>query len=300
MHLHSGKVDIERAHRRAATGRPDATPGAAALIAQRKADPHDVVELQRMLGNAAVMQLLHDDEAAADSHSPVLDVVGRGGGQPLDQPVKAGMERALGADLSDVRVHTDGSAAASAQAVQAHAYTVGSDIVFGPGQFQPESPTGQRTLAHELTHVVQQRNGPVSGTPTGDGISVSDPSDTYERAAEANADRIVSSGHSDTQGGDGGGGHSSVQREAGAGEEEEVQGLWVQREDKKPEEEEEPVQGLWVQREDKKPEEEEEPVQGLWVQREDKKPGEEDEEPVQGMWVQRDEQKPEEEEPATA
>jgi hypothetical protein len=282
MHLQSGKVDIERAHRRAATGRPDATPGAAALIAQRKADPHDVVELQRMLGNAAVMQLLHDDEAAPDGRSPVLDVVGRGGGQPLDQPVKAGMENALGADLSDVRVHTDGTAAASAQAVQAHAYTVGSDIVFGAGQFQPESPTGQRTLAHELTHVVQQRSGPVSGTPTGDGISVSDPSDTYERAAEANAERIVSSGHSDTQGGDGGGGgHSAVQRDAGAGEEEEVQGLWVQREDKKPEEEEEPVQGMWVQREDKAP-------------------GEEEEEPVQGMWLQRDEQKPEEEEPATA
>jgi hypothetical protein len=182
MHLHSGK-DIERAHRRAATGRPDAAPGAAALVAQRLADPHDVVELQRTLGNAAVMQLLRDDDAGAEGQSPVLDVVGRGGGQPLEGPVKAGMENALGADLSDVRVHTDGTAAASAQAVQAHAYTVGTDIVFGPGQFQPESPTGQRTLAHELTHVVQQRSGPVSGTPTGDGISVSDPPDTFERAA---------------------------------------------------------------------------------------------------------------------
>jgi hypothetical protein len=254
MHLHSGK-DIERAHRRAATGRPDATRGAAALIAQRKADPQDVVEMQRTLGNAAVMQLLHDDDAGPDDHSPVLDVVGRGGGQPLEGPVRSGMEHALGADLSDVRVHTDGTAAASAQAVQAHAYTVGTDIVFGPGQFQPESPTGQRTLAHELTHVVQQRSGPVLGTPTGDGVSVSDPSDSFEQAAEASADRIMSGGHSDTHGGDGGGGHSAVQRDAG--EEEQVQGLWVQREDKKPEDEEEPVQGLWVQREDQKPEEEE-------------------------------------------
>jgi hypothetical protein len=273
MHLHSGK-DIERAYRRAAAGRPDAAaaPGAAALVAQRLADPHDVVELQRTLGNAAVMQLLRDDDAGAEGESPVLDVVGQGGGQPLEGPVKAGMEHALGADLSDVRVHTDGTAAASAQAVQAHAYTVGTDIVFGPGQFQPESPTGQRTLAHELTHVVQQRSGPVSGTPTGDGISVSDPSDTFEQAAEDNADRIMSGGHSDTHGGDDGGGHSSVQREAGAGEEDEaVQGLWVQREEKAPEEEEEPVQGLWVQREGMAPEEEEEPVQGLWVQREEQK-----------------------------
>jgi hypothetical protein len=274
MHLHSGK-DIERAYRRAATGRPGAAPGAAALVAQRLADPHDVVELQRTLGNAAVMQLLREDDAGAEGRSPVLDVVGQGGGQPLDGPVKAGMEHALGADLSDVRVHTDGTAAASAQAVQAHAYTVGSDIVFGPGQFQPESPTGQRTLAHELTHVVQQRSGPVSGTQTGDGISVSDPSDTFEQAAEDNADRIMSGGHSDTHGGDGGGDHSSVQREAGAGEEDEaVQGLWVQRE-AQAEEEEEPVQGLWVQREEKAPEEEEEPVQGLWVQREEQKAEEE-------------------------
>ena len=83
-------------------------------------------------------------------------------------------------------------------------------------------------------------------------------SDTFEQAAEDTADRIMSGGHSDTQGGDAGGGHSSVQREAGAGEEDEaVQGLWVQREEKAPEEEEEPVQGLWVQREEQKAEEEE-------------------------------------------
>ena len=59
-------------------------------------------------------------------------------------------------DFSQVRVHADAHAAESAQAVQALAYTVGSDIVFGAGQYAPATTAGQRLLAHELTHVVQQ------------------------------------------------------------------------------------------------------------------------------------------------
>jgi hypothetical protein len=213
--------------------------GTPALVARCKANPNAVVELQRTVGNAAVVQLLHDEDGTAGS-SPVLGVVDRGGGEPLDSPVRSGMERALGVDLSEVRIHTDAAAAASAHAVQAHAYTVGNDVVFGTGQYEPGSPSGQRTLAHELTHVVQQRSGPVSGTPTGDGISLSDPSDSFERAAEANADRIMSGAASDALAGASGEGSSSVQREAAPENEEEatLQGLWAQR-DKGPENEEE-------------------------------------------------------------
>ena len=80
----------------------------------------------------------------------------RGGGQPLPTSVRAFFEPRFERDFSQVRVHADTPAAESAQAVQALAYTVGSDIVFGAGQYAPATTAGQRLLAHELTHVVQQ------------------------------------------------------------------------------------------------------------------------------------------------
>jgi hypothetical protein len=76
--------------------------------------------------------------------------------------------------------------------VNAHAYTVGSNIVFQRDRYDPGSDTGRTMLAHELTHVVQQRSGPVDGTPTAGGIKVSDPSDRFEREAAANAERVMS------------------------------------------------------------------------------------------------------------
>jgi Domain of unknown function (DUF4157) len=68
-------------------------------------------------------------------------------------------ETRFGHDFSRVRVHTDNEAAEAAQAVQARAYTLGSDIVFGKGEYAPTTPSGRRLLAHEMTHVVQQRQG---------------------------------------------------------------------------------------------------------------------------------------------
>ena len=130
-----------------------------------------------------------------DAHgktSLVLDVVGKGGGQPLAPEVRADMESRLGADFSNVRVHTDAQAAKSAAAVSAQAYTVGNEVVFGHGSFAPDSAAGKRTLAHELAHVQQQRKGPVSGTDTGGGVAISDPSDDFEQEAEATASRALS------------------------------------------------------------------------------------------------------------
>lgn len=82
-------------------------------------------------------------------------------GLPLPRTVRAQMEDGFGQDFSGVRIHADASAARSADAVGALAYTVGHSIVFGRGQFLPETATGQRLLAHELAHVVQQRSGRV-------------------------------------------------------------------------------------------------------------------------------------------
>ncbi len=84
-------------------------------------------------------------------------------GQPLDQATRAEMEARFGYDFSRVRVHCGAAAERSAQAVNAHAYTVGRDIVFASGRYSPRTTEGQRLLAHELTHVVQQSVAPVHG-----------------------------------------------------------------------------------------------------------------------------------------
>jgi hypothetical protein len=120
--------------------------------------------------------------------------------------------------------------------VQAKAYTVGDEIVFNQGAYSPDTDSGKHTLAHELTHVVQQRSGPVSGTPTGDGVAISDPGDRFEREAEASATAVMSSA-----------GPESAQRQTPDAS---AAAAPVQREDLMDEEEEEPVQEMPLQRED--------------------------------------------------
>jgi hypothetical protein len=97
------------------------------------------------------------------------------------------MESSFGTDFSDVRIHRGPEATAAAAALGARAYTIGSDVVVADGA------EDERTLAHELTHVAQQRSGPVDGTDHGDGLRVSDPSDPFERAAEAAATSALES-----------------------------------------------------------------------------------------------------------
>jgi hypothetical protein len=227
--LEAGKahrVDRENAD----TTSPDLAARAAVAGRSEALAPAAVLRLQRAAGNAGVAAALESDQ-----ESPVKSVVGRGSGQPLEAPARQRMEASFGADFSDVRVHSGGSAAASAQAVDAHAYTVGNEIVLGDGQ-TPGSPAHERTLAHELAHVVQQRSGPVDGTPTAGGISVSNPADRFERAAETTADAVVSTGRAPDAGT--AGAAASIQRqEAPEEEEEEVQALAIQRQEA-PEEEE--------------------------------------------------------------
>ena len=83
----------------------------------------------------------------------------QGGGQPLPESVRAYIEPRMGYDFSGVQIHTNGHAAQLARSVDALAFTVGRDIVFGAGQYRPETNEGKRLLAHELTHVVQQNQG---------------------------------------------------------------------------------------------------------------------------------------------
>lgn len=85
-----------------------------------------------------------------------IQVLRQGGGQPLDPPTRAFMEPRFGHDFSGVRIHSDSRAADTCRLINARAFTIGENIGFAPGQYDPESTPGRRLLAHELTHVVQQ------------------------------------------------------------------------------------------------------------------------------------------------
>jgi len=162
-------------------------PAMGAAAAARRPDvlgSAGMLGVQRAAGNAAAAEMMEE-------RSPVHDVVS-GSGSPLDEGVRTDMEARMGQDFSDVRVHTGDAADASARSVSAHAYTVGPNIVFQRGAYDPGSAQGQTLLAHELTHVVQQRSGPVDGTPAAGGVSVSDPSDRFEVDAARNAERVMS------------------------------------------------------------------------------------------------------------
>jgi len=212
--------------------------GAEALMLGRTdaLTPAAVIHLQKTAGNATVSAALEEQEP-----SLVKNVVGSGGGAPLDNGTRGFMESRLGADFSDVRVHTDATASESARSVQAHAYTVGSDVVFQSGKYAPESDSGKRMLAHELTHVVQQRSGPVAGTPAPGGIQISHPSDRFEQAAESSADRVMSSA-SGSAPASVASAPASIQRDDE--EDKDLQGSFVQRDD----EEDKDLQGSFVQR----------------------------------------------------
>lgn len=190
--------------------------------------------LQRAAGNGSTAALIDDERSA------VHDVVGSGG-SPLQPDLRADMEGRFGHDFGDVRIHTDGAAHDSAKSVNAQAYTVGSNIVFQRDRYDPGSDAGKHMLAHELTHVVQQRSGPVDGTDAGGGVKVSDPSDRFEREAVANADRIMSAPApvtgpaQDVQRCAGEHGAASVQREGD--DEEETAQTFVQRAEEEGEEE---------------------------------------------------------------
>lgn len=110
--------------------------------------------IQRFAGSAAA----HAQAAPAS-----VDRVLAGSGRPLNAALRRDMEQRFGHDFSRVRVHAGAAAEQSARDVNARAYTVGSNMVFGAGQFAPGTDAGRRLLAHELTHVVQQGGSGAGG-----------------------------------------------------------------------------------------------------------------------------------------
>ena len=149
------------------------------------------------LGNAAVQRLLRSvgvqrsGGGSGSVEESVAEAIKskQGSGQGLDSGASREMGASMDQDFSDVRVHADAEADALNKAVRADAFTTGRDIFFREGKYQPGSSEGRKLLAHELTHVVQQRGAPASG---GD-MSVSSPDDASERQAGAVADKVSAS-----------------------------------------------------------------------------------------------------------
>jgi hypothetical protein len=117
--------------------------------------------VQRKCSQCAEEEVVQrDSDEPASNVSPEalasVDSVRSQAGQPLPTSIRKFFEPRFGADFSAVRVHTHPAAAQSASALHARAYTLGSDIVFGAGEWSPEGDDGKQLLAHELTHVIQQ------------------------------------------------------------------------------------------------------------------------------------------------
>lgn len=120
---------------------------------------------------------------------PIVHEVLRSPGQPMDPATRASMESRFGHDFSQVRVHTDAKAAESARVIGARAYTAGQDVAFGEGQYA----AGKGLLAHELTHVVQQRRG--GGNSLQNQLRFGSADDSHEHEADRIAS-IVADSHS--------------------------------------------------------------------------------------------------------
>ena len=188
--------------------------------------------LASQIGNAGVARLVEEQGIHRSAGGPAkLDGEiaraidqRRGRGSDLDTDARSTLETAMGEDFSNVRIHHDTEAHELSKAVSAEAFTTGSDVFFQSGKYDPGSSAGQKPLAHELTHVAQQR-----GAAPAAEMTVSDPGDASEMEAASVADRIASAPSV-------GQAPATVSR---AAEEEEVQ---TSRVDRAAPEEEEPVQ----------------------------------------------------------
>lgn len=180
-------------------GRQASTREAAQYVSGRGRPTATVLRaLQRTVGNARVQRALGSQAEAGDEAYPGLVeelARERGGGQPLPPDVQARMEHAFGDghDFSGVHVHTAPQADVLNRRLRARAFTAGQDIFFREGEFAPETGSGQKLLAHELAHVVQQSQGVVDNiASSGDRVVVGAPDDAFEQAADHVAEAVTS------------------------------------------------------------------------------------------------------------
>jgi hypothetical protein len=134
-------------------------------------------------------QRLQDSNTEQITEQHLAHKVLAASGQSMDTATRGFMESRFGYDFSRVKLHTGAMAAESAQAVNARAYTVGQNIVFAAGQFAPSTNAGRSLLAHELTHVMQQREVGNAGRA----LTISHPDDATEQQADQIAREVVAS-----------------------------------------------------------------------------------------------------------
>jgi Domain of unknown function (DUF4157) len=163
------------------SARDDAAPTPSAAVDKRLSD------LTSAVGNVAFSAFARDGAGLSPDgrvHPDVEQAIARtrGSGPPIDRGVRDRAAPVLGDPLTDVHVHTDLGADALTHAMSARAFTTGTDIYFGRGEYRPGTSAGDELIAHELTHVVQQRGASISGP-----LTVTEPGDALEAEADAAA-----------------------------------------------------------------------------------------------------------------
>lgn len=151
---------------------------------------HALRRLASTIGNAAMARWARPGSGLLPGGAVHPDVQSaieaqRGGGSALDADARARIAPAVGDALTDVRIHDNAAADTLARSVEARAFTVGADVFFAGGEYRPNTASGDRLLAHELTHVVQQR-----GATAGGQLRVTDPGGADETEAESIAGEL--------------------------------------------------------------------------------------------------------------
>jgi hypothetical protein len=170
-------IDGEREH----------APAPQPVVERTVPPPSPVEAIASTVGNRAFGQLIGrmpGDGILPDGvvHPDVASTIAQtnGSGHTLDPAARERLAPHVGDPLTDVRVHTDTTADALARSVSARAFTTGTDVYFASGEYRPGTSDGDSLLAHELTHVTQQRGAPTSGP-----LTVSEPGDAMETEADA-------------------------------------------------------------------------------------------------------------------
>ena len=140
------------------------------------------------LSLARIMREALSGSSLAPDAADMVDRASADPGTSLPQTLLEPLEKQLGTELSGVRVHTSASSQHAAQALQANAYTVGQDIHFASGKYAPDTSSGQRLIAHEVAHTVQQQDA--SAGPQTE-LEVSQPGDAHEVEADSFADAFM-------------------------------------------------------------------------------------------------------------
>jgi Domain of unknown function (DUF4157) len=186
-------AESDREHARGAPPGKQSAAGTAEATSPQRALEYSQWLLSPARGWSAPHELRIDRRASGEHDEDRLPealalVAAAGSGAPLPAALRQQLSLQLGADLSRLRVHTDARAAEAAAALHAQAFTIGHEVYFARGAYDPDSPAGIELIAHEAAHVAQNQHSFSSG-----GRRVSDPGDAHERSAEDFASRFVRS-----------------------------------------------------------------------------------------------------------